>query len=85
MTEGTMKFNERYKDFPFSRWKGGRYRFYIYNNDIDFFAWIFENGLEKEVKFEKDKKDSWHEKDANPYYINFRSAATFMAFKLTWL
>ena len=80
-----IEFDRRLKDRPFTKWKGGRYRFFLYDHEIEFYAWIFENGLEKEVQFKQDDNVKWHDKSQNPFFINFKTGETFMAFKLTWL
>ncbi len=84
MSETGIIFDKRFKDRLFTKWKGGRYRFFLRDNEIEFFAWIFENGLEKEVRFKLDPNTHWREV-RNPYLINFKTSESFMAFKLTWL
>lgn len=80
-----IEFIERYPDRLFTKWKGGRYRFYLYDKEVEFYAWVFENSLEKEIKFKKIKDMNWRDRQKNPYYMKFKTGETFIAFKLTWL
>ena len=75
-----IQFVEKYKNLPFSRWKGGSYKFYLYENEIEFFYWIFENKLQDEIKYKK--IDGWSQKK---YSIYFKTPEAFMAFKIFWL
>ena len=83
MAEKPIEFIKRFKDKPFTRWKGGCYRFYLHDNEVDFFHWIFENKLEKEVIFREDA-DDWNPSKKR-YRIHFKTGEAFMGFKLTWL
>lgn len=83
MAEKSIEFVERYRDWPFSRWKGGRYNIKLHDNEVDFFCWIFDNKLEKEVKFVK-LKNQWIDSH-NAYNMYFKTGETFMGFKLQWL
>lgn len=81
MTERDIEFKERYSDRLFTKWKGGRYKFHLYDREVDFFAWVFENKLENEIKFIK-IDDDWSHK---AYKIYFKTGETFIGFKLQWL
>lgn len=81
----SMTFHKRYKDRLFTKWKGGRYRIYMQDNEVEFYVWIFENNLEKEIKFSPDETQWSENRRHKPFFINFRTGETFMAFKLTWL
>ncbi len=85
MSEAILGFDKRFKDRLFTKWKGGRYRFFLYDNEVEFYAWIFENGLTTEINFKQDKTQWSDRQRSNPFRINFKTGETFMAFKLTWL
>ena len=80
-----IRFDKRFNDRWFTKWKGGRYRFYLETHEIEFYTWIFENGLEKEIKFTFDQNAGWSAQSHNPYFINFKTGEAFVAFKLAWL
>lgn len=75
-----IRFIEKYRDRFFSKWKGGSYKFHLYENEIDFFYWVFENKLQDEIIYKK--IGGWSQK---PYSIYFKTPEAFMAFKLFWL
>lgn len=79
-----IEFIKRFKDKPFTRWKGGRYRFKIYDNETNLFQWIFENKVAKEIKWTK-VEDDWQTEHYKLYDLYFKTGETFIAFKLTWL
>ena len=70
--------------WPFNRWKGGIYDFDLknnnYNYELDFFHWVFENEMQKEIRYKKQNFNFGR----RIYRIYFKTPEAFMAFKLYW-